>query len=160
MTYAEARQIMRRLYDERVAAQKLHEVLEKAAEAESSLGPLNTALAAGEAKLRELMTQFQADKVKYNASLAILKTDLSNQQEDAKTAILATQDSVEKARNTNQVEIDSLAQTLQQARQAHMAAIATLEAETKRAKEQRDKVLAELDNLKKSAKARFSTLFD
>ena len=160
MTYAEARQIMRRLYDERVAAQKLHEVLEKAAEAESSLGPLNIALATGRTKLEELSAQFQVNKTKYIEDLAALKEDLSEQQEDAKVAVKLIQESVEKARKTNQVEIDSLADKLSQARETHTLAIATLEAETKRAKEQRDKVLVELDSLKKSAKARFSTLFD
>ena len=111
MTYAEARQIMRRLYDERVAAQKLHEVLEKAAEAESSLGPLNATLTAGEAKLKGLGAQFQADKESYSASLATLKTDLSKQQEDAKITIRVIQESVAETRKTNQVEIDSFCES-------------------------------------------------
>ena len=82
MTYAEARGIIRKHYDMWSAAAKLHEVLEKASEAETFLARSDAEIAGRSKRITDLDAQGEAATVLYNSNLAQMKEELTKVGED------------------------------------------------------------------------------
>ena len=155
MTYAEARQIMRRLYDERVAAQKLHEVLEKAAEAEAFFGRASSDIATAQAKIVDLEAQYKVKLSLYQEKYDAADDDLAAKKAKAKAEMASINDVISKAKTEYQASINDMTKALTNAKTVHQEDLANLQAEMEHARSTTANVVAEME----SAKARFKALF-
>mgnify|MGYP001572389274 CR=1 FL=1 len=159
MTYAEARQIMRKHYDMWSAAANLHEVLEKAAEAETFLSRSKAAVAESETRLNGLETQFQEKTVLYQATLESMEADLRTRRSDNQARLVADLAEMETqraaAQAAAQAEMDQMAQRLAHARVTHAAAMESMQATALQARDDTTKLVEEREH----AKARYAALF-
>lgn len=148
MSYAEARQIIRKHYDSWQAAGRLHEVLEKAEGAESFLATVDRDIKAKEAKLKEISTQVTKSLAESNAKLVKLATD-----EQAKMAGLerSHKDKVmaySKIESDYQLQLDRMKAEVNQAGVDRDKQLGNMLDEIQKIMAKRDKLQAELDGVK------------
>ena len=155
MTYADARQIMRKHYDMWSAAANLHEVLEKAAEAETFLSRSKAAVAEGETRLNGLEAQFQEKTVLYQAALESMESDLRTRRSDNQARLAADLAEMETQRAVAQAEMDKMAHGLARARVTHADAMESLRAAALQARDDTAKLVEEREH----ARARYAALF-
>ena len=155
MTYAEARQVMRKHYDMWSAAANLHEVLEKAAEAETFLSRSKAAVAEGETRLNGLEAQFQEKTVLYQAALESMESDLRTRRSEHQARLAADLAEMETQRAVAQAEMDQMAQRLAHARVTHADAMESMQTTALQARDDTAKLVEEREH----ARARYAALF-
>ena len=155
MTYADARQIMRKHYDMWSAAANLHEVLEKAAEAETFLSRSKAAVAEGETRLNGLEAQFQEKTVLYQAALESMESDLRTRRSERQARLAADLAEMETQRAVAQAETDQMAHGLARARVTHADAMESMQTAALQARDDTAKLVEEREH----ARARYAALF-
>lgn len=154
MTYGEARQIIRKHYDMWQAAQKLHEVLEKASQAESFLSSVEGDIRAKEARLVELDGQVKAQLIEANEKLAKLALDYQTKSDQLELAHKDKVMSLNSLENDYRASLAQVKDDLARAQADRDSQMAKMLDEIQAVMAKRDNLQAELD----SVKAKFADL--
>lgn len=155
MTYTEARQLVRKVYDQWDAIRKLHEVLEKAAEAESFLSQSTSDVVKKKSELAIMESQYSAKLESHRMLTDKMDTEINQQKAYAADALVQLSKTFDVAKKEYQEKLDGLSQEFVTAQREHQVMLEGFKKEADQARHVTEALVAEMEKAKKRVSALF-----